>query len=192
MLRTLAEQEADRLLIARLETIRLRQANVNDDRFSIPQSRVEYEKAFGTYGLRTDATTPEQAAAALRRRPVSVRNTLLAALDHWSILAKAEKAPEARWLTQVLSLADPDPWRQGVRAAREKDDRQEMEKLAREVDIAVEPPEALFVLEMGLAQRGATDTALALLATRPAGFPRRLLDQQRPGQGTARLPPATV
>jgi serine/threonine protein kinase/Flp pilus assembly protein TadD len=163
VLRKLAEEDADAQLVAGLEAIRIRQADVKGNGFDLAASRVEYEKAFGTYGLRTDATTPEQAAAALLRRPVSVRNTLLAALDHWSILAKAEKAPEAGWLKQVLSLADSDPWRQGVRAAREKNDRQEMEKLAREVDTAAEPPEALFVLEKGLAQRGATEAALALL-----------------------------
>ena len=151
LLRDLAEQEADVRLVARLEAIRLRQADVKDDRFVLARSRVEYQQAFGTYGLRMDVTTPEQAAAVLRRRPPSVRGTLLAALDHWSILARYEKAPEAGWLKQVLSAADSDPWRQGVRAAREKNDRQEMEKLAREVDTAVQPPEALFVVEMGLA-----------------------------------------
>ena len=144
---------------------------MKDDRFVLDRSRVEYQQAFGTYGLRMDATTPEQAAAVLRRRPPSVRSTLLAALDHWSILARSEKAPEAGWLKQVLSVADSDPWRQGVRAAREKNDRQAMEKLAREVDTAVQPPEALFVLEMGLAQRGATEAALALLRRAQQAFP---------------------
>ena len=61
-----------------------------------------------------------EAARALSRRPRPVRATLLAALDHWLILASYEKAPEAAWLKQVLSLADSDPWRQGVRRAREK------------------------------------------------------------------------
>jgi Flp pilus assembly protein TadD len=92
-------------------------------------------------------------------------------MDHWSILARSQKAPEAGWLQQVLSVADSDPWRQGVRAAREKNDRQEMEKLAREVDTAVQPPEALFVLEMGLRQRGATEAALALLRHAQQDFP---------------------
>ena len=50
------------------------------------------------------------------RRPRPVRATLLAALDHWLILASHEKAPEAAWLKQVLALADSDPWRQGVRS----------------------------------------------------------------------------
>jgi eukaryotic-like serine/threonine-protein kinase len=171
LLRNLAEQEADVRLVARLDAIRLRQADVNDNQFVIDRSRVEYQQAFGTYGLRMEATTPDQAAAVLRRRPPSVRSTLLAALDHWSILARSEKAPEASWLKQVLSVADSDPWRQGVRAAREKNDRQEMEKLAREVDTAVQPPEALFVLELGLAERGATQAALALLRSAQEAFP---------------------
>jgi eukaryotic-like serine/threonine-protein kinase len=171
LLRTLAEQEADRLLIARLEAIRLRQANVIDDRFAFPQSRVEYQQAFGAYGLRMDVTTPEQAGAILGRRPTSVRSTLLAALDDWSILARDEKAPEADWLKQVLAVADSDRWRQGVRDAWEKNDRQEMEKLARDVDTAVQPPEALFVLEVGLARRGATEAVLALLRGAQQAFP---------------------
>ncbi len=91
---TLAEEDADVRLVARLEAIRLRQADVKDDRFVLARSRVEYQHAFRTYGLRMDATTPEQAAAVLRRRPPSVCSTLLAALDHWLILARYEKAPE--------------------------------------------------------------------------------------------------
>jgi serine/threonine protein kinase/Flp pilus assembly protein TadD len=171
LLRNLAEQEADVRLVARLEAIRLRQAEMEGDRFFLARSRFEYQQAFGTYGLRMDVTTSEQAAAVLRRRPPSVRSTLLAALDHWSILARHEKAPEAGWLKQVLSAADSDPWRQGVRAAREKNDRQELEKLAREVDTAGQPPEALFILEMALAQRGATEVALALLRRAQQAFP---------------------
>ena len=191
LLRNLAEQEADVRLVARLEAIRLRQADVNDNRFVLDRSRVEYQQAFGTYGLRMDATTPDQAAAVLRRRPPSVRSTLLAALDHWSILASHEKAPEAAWLKQVLALADSDPWRQGVRAAREENDRQEMEKLASEVDTRrraagspVRPGNRPRSARCGRRRSGAP-------ATRPAGFPWRLLDQPRPGHGTGPLPPAT-
>ncbi len=168
--RNLAEEEADVRLLAELEAIRLRQADIKDDRFVLDRSRSEYQEGFRTYGLRTDMTT-EQAAAILLRRPPSIRSTLLAALDHWMILAKFEKAPEAAWLKHLLSVADSDPWRQGMRAARDKNDRQAMEKLAREVDIADQPPEALFVLEMGLEQRGASEEALALLRRAQQAFP---------------------
>ncbi len=75
LLRTLAEQEADVRLVARLDAIRLRQADVKDDRFVLAWSRVEYQQAFGTYGLRMDATTPEQAAALLQSSaPVGPRH----------------------------------------------------------------------------------------------------------------------
>ena len=171
LLRKLAEQQADVALLESLEAIRLRQADVEDNQFVIHHSRKEYEQAFRTYGLHRNAMAPEEAARALSRRPASVRATLLAALDHWLILASSEKAPEAAWLKQVLALADSDPWRQGVRLAREKNDRQAMEKLAREVDTAVQPPEALFVLEMGLRQRGASAAALALLRRAQQAFP---------------------
>ena len=63
---------------------------------------------------------PDEAARVLSRRPPRFRAILLAALDHWSILASHEKAPEAAWLKQVIALAEFDPWRQGVRLAREK------------------------------------------------------------------------
>jgi tetratricopeptide (TPR) repeat protein len=100
-----------------------------------------------------------------------VRGTLLAALDHWLILANHAKAPEAGWLGEVLAAADPDPWRQAVRAARGRNDRQALEKLAREVDVAAQPPEALFVLELGLRQRGAHGGAVALLRRAQEAFP---------------------
>ena len=179
-------------LLESLEAIRLRQADVEDNHFVVRHSRKEYEQAFVTYGLHRNAMAPEEAARALSRGLRRVRATLLAALDHWLILASYEKAPEAAWLKQVLALADSDPWRQGVRLAREKNDRQAMEKLAREVDTALQPPEALFVLEMGLRQRGCRRRCPGAFATRPAGFPGRLLDQPRPRDRAERLPAAAA
>ena len=120
LLRKLAEQQADVALLESLEAIRLRQADVEGQPFCPHHSRKEYEQAFRTYGLHRNAMAPEEAARALSRRPARVRATLLAALDHWLILASYEKAPEAAWLKQVLALADSDPWRQGVRWPREK------------------------------------------------------------------------
>jgi tetratricopeptide (TPR) repeat protein len=173
LLRELAEQEADGRVTAALEEIRLRQAAVHgrENRFALEESLPEYRRAFAEYGVRVEEKTPRQAAALLRRRPAAVRAILLAALDHWLILARYRKAPEADWLAQVLSAADPDPWRQGVRAARERNDRQALEKLAREVDVATQPPEALFVLERGLRQRGANEAAAALLRRAQEAFP---------------------
>jgi serine/threonine protein kinase/Flp pilus assembly protein TadD len=176
LLRELAEEEDDGRLVEQLREVRLRQAGVDAEgnRFLINRARPDYEQAFRSYGLGMETTPPEEAATRLRSRPAPVRATLVAALDHWLILARHEKAPEVDWLERVLSLADPDSWRQRLRAARTRDDRQALEKLAAEVDPATQPPEALFVLHLALRQRGAGASALALLRrtqqTYPADF----------------------
>jgi serine/threonine protein kinase/Flp pilus assembly protein TadD len=163
LLSKLAEQQADVALLESLEAIHLRQAHAKGDQFVLQYSRKDYEQALRTHGLNWTAMAPELAGRALARRPAGVRAPLLAALDHWLILANCEEAPEAAWLKQVLSVADSDPWRQRVRSARAKNDLEAMEKLARDVDTAQQPPEALSVLARGLQQRGASAATLALL-----------------------------
>jgi len=173
LLRELAEEEADARLLARLEEIRVLQAEVNvkEDRFVLESAFPEYRQAFREYGWRVEAMAPEEAAALLRRRPRAVQGTLVAALDHWLILARYNKAPETGWLERVLSEADSDPWRQRVRAARWRNDRQALEKLAREVDAAAQPAEELFLLDVGLRQRGASEAGVALLRRAQEAFP---------------------
>jgi serine/threonine protein kinase/Flp pilus assembly protein TadD len=173
LLRELAEEQADRRLVADLEGIRLGQAAVTerDNRFTLDEALPEYRRAFATYGLGAEALTPEDAAGLLRRRPAAVRGTALAALDQWLTLARDQNAPEAGWLGRVLPLADPDPWRQAVRAARAENDRPALEALARAADVTAQPPQALSVLEQGLRQRGATEAAVALLRRAQEAFP---------------------
>jgi len=171
LLRKLAEEQAEIALMAGLEGIRRRQAEVKDDHFEFDQSHTIYEHAFKTYGMHKDAMAPEEAARVLSRWPPPARGMILVALDHWLIKARYEKAPEAAWLKEVLSLADSDPWRRSLRQARENNDREAMEKLAREVDIAEEPPEVLFVLAVGLKRRGAAVAALELLRRAQQAFP---------------------
>jgi serine/threonine protein kinase/Flp pilus assembly protein TadD len=173
LLGELAEQKAEGQLVADLEEIRLRQSEVDgrENHFVLERAFPEYRLAFQKFGLHPDLRTPEAAATVLGRRPEAVRSILLAALDHWLILARYRKAPEAGWLLELLSQADPDPWREGVRAARMRDDRAALELLARDVDPATQPPEALFVLEIGLRQRGAQDAAVALLRRAQEVYP---------------------
>jgi serine/threonine protein kinase/Flp pilus assembly protein TadD len=173
LLRELAEEEADRRLVDRLEEIRLLQAEVHvkENRFLAERALPAYRQAFHDYGLRPGATAPEEAVAVLRQRPPSVRGPLVMALEYWLILAHPAKAPEVGWLKQVLATADTDPWRQRVRAARSRKDRQALEKLAREVDAAAQPPEALLILDMSLRQRGGRESAVALLRRAQEAFP---------------------
>jgi serine/threonine protein kinase/Flp pilus assembly protein TadD len=162
---------ADLRLVGRLEELRLLQAEVKEERFAWQRALSDYRQAFGDYGLRVETLAPEEAAAALRHRSPAVRAILLAALDHWLILARFKKAPEAGWLGRVLTAADTDPWRKRVRAARARNDRRALERLARQVDVAAQPPEELFLLDMSLRQRGATEVAVALLRRAQEAFP---------------------
>jgi tetratricopeptide (TPR) repeat protein len=173
LLRELAEEEADSRLVGELAELRLRQAavDVKKNSFHLERSRPEYQQAFGNYGLHWEMMTPEEAAARLQSRPQSIRATLVAALDHWLILARFEKAPEADWLEQVLAVADPDDWRQRLRAARIQDDRKALEQLAAEVDPVKQPAEALYVLQRALRQRDAKASALALLQRAQQAYP---------------------
>jgi serine/threonine-protein kinase len=172
LLRELAEEEADGRVVDQLRELRLRQAGVNAKKndFLVSVSRPDYQQAFRSYGLRPESK-PEEAAFRLRARPAPVHATLVAALDHWLILARHEKAPEVDWLERVLSLADPDSWRQRLRAARTGNDRQALEKLAADVDPKTQPPEALYVLQRALRQRRAHAVALALLRRTQQAYP---------------------
>jgi serine/threonine protein kinase/Flp pilus assembly protein TadD len=169
----LSQQESDARLIASLEEMRLLHADIDarESRFMFERVLPDYRQAFRTYGLPCDSLTPEQAADRIRRRPGSVQGIVVAALDHWLILARYRKAPEAGWLAEVLALADTDSWRQRVRAARGRNDRQALEQLAREANPAEQPAETLFLLNMSLRQRGAWEAAAALLRRAQDVFP---------------------
>src|SRR5262249_22756141 len=154
------------------EELRLLQAEVNpkENRFLLERALPDYREAFREYGLSADMA-PSEAATVLQQRRPAVRATLVAALDHWLILARHGKAAASDWVEPVLPLADSDPWRRAVRAAREKNDREALEKLAREVDAASQPPEELFLLDMSLRQRGVKEGAVALLRRAQDAFP---------------------
>jgi tetratricopeptide (TPR) repeat protein/serine/threonine protein kinase len=170
--RALDEEQADRQLAARLEEIRLLQAEVNveEGRFARERALPEYRQAFAEYGLRPAAMAPADAVALLGRRP-AVRDPVVAALDEWLDLARREKAAEVGWLERVLAVADPDDWRQRLRVARGRWDRQALEDLAREVKVAAQPPLALCRLVSALRGFGSAAGALALLRRAREEYP---------------------
>jgi serine/threonine-protein kinase len=165
LLRELDEEQADRGLVAHLEEIRLLQAEVTakGSRYARERALPRYRKAFADYGLAAGQTEPAEAAARIRRRPPGIRGPVVAALDGWLVQAHQEKAGEESWLERVLAAADPDDWRQRVRVALGRRDRQALEGLAREVKVAAQPPQALSVLGGSLFANGSTKCAVELL-----------------------------
>jgi Flp pilus assembly protein TadD len=145
----------------------------------------EYRQAFRDYGWRPTSTDPAKAAARLRRRPAAVRDAVVAGLDHWLELAReeggedwsgrtrvgerrgnparGENAAEVVWLGRVLAAADPDDWRQRLRVARGRRDREKLRELARQVKPANQRPQSLLLLARGLRASGAHEDRVELL-----------------------------
>jgi serine/threonine protein kinase len=171
--RAAAEERADNALAASLDLIRVSNSNAEaEDRFAaLPRRLPDYLRALSDHGWSPETLTPEEAAERLWRRPRAVRDTILGSVDHAVILARFKQAPEAGWLQAILDRADSDPWRQALRAARQRQDRPAIIRLAAEVDVKTQPRETLFVLELGLFQRAAYDAALGLLRRAQEAYP---------------------
>jgi serine/threonine protein kinase/tetratricopeptide (TPR) repeat protein len=188
----LAREAADRRMASRLEDVRLLQADVHvpENRFLLERAIPEYRRVFQEYGLPAEETDPAAAAEFLRRRPAPVRGVLVAALDDWLDLARTHGRSEAGWLERVLSAADSDAWRQRLRDVRARRDRAGLEQLAREVDVATQPPQALFVLDRALYACGAGEDSIALLRRTQEAYPGDFWTNQNLGTALAdRQPP---
>jgi serine/threonine-protein kinase len=155
---------ADLSLVTRLEQILLRETEVDvrQSRFDAGRALPDYTAAFADFGLGPETTSPEDAAARIQARPEPVRGALLAGLNRWLWLAEREKAPERGWLVQVVSTADPDPWRAQLRRAVAQQDRPALERLAREVNVA-EQPSVLTMLAEALIRAESHTSAAELL-----------------------------
>jgi serine/threonine-protein kinase len=137
----------DRHMLRRLDGIRLRQGEVKDGHFDTPRTDEDYEKTFRAYGIDVDKSSPEEAAALIRARPI--RQELAAAVDNWAAVRRGkagEASPRWRRLLAVARRADPDPWRNRLRAALEKGDVRALRTLARGVPVGRQPASTLVWL----------------------------------------------
>src|SRR5262249_48891531 len=128
----LEQMRKDIELVARLEAVRLSQANVKDGAFDRTGAAHHYAKAFRDHGI--DLTTLKPEEAARRVRESSRRQELLAALDTWAMLKPAGAARKALWA--VADAADDNAWRKALRKALASGDRKALGKLAREPEAA--------------------------------------------------------
>jgi serine/threonine-protein kinase len=159
-----AREAQDRRMVARLEEIRLRQSEVKDGWFDLAGADKDYAEAFRTYGIDVEKLEPAEAANRIRARAVHVE--LATALDDWAMLRRTlNRKQDEGWkrLFAVARAADPDPWRDRLRAALAGGDRQALKKLAASADVAALPPVTLVVLANALDRQGEVEAAVALL-----------------------------
>jgi serine/threonine-protein kinase len=164
-----ADIERDRHLLVRLAEIR----TSREDAFALTSIDIDYERAFREYGLDLAQLAAAQAAERIRARPPQVVTEVTAALDYWALERRQRQRPEAEWryLLDVARLADPDPWRQELRAAVGGPDREAVLGLADRADLARLPVQSLQLLALMLHRTGADRRAEAVLRAALVRFP---------------------
>ncbi len=106
------QAEAERKLLSELEDIRLGQA----ERIDWKRADAEFAAAFRTAGLDVDAVEPREAGRWISGRAHPVE--LASYVDDWALSRRAAERPDPDWqrLVAVARVADPDPWRDQLRA----------------------------------------------------------------------------
>jgi tetratricopeptide (TPR) repeat protein len=164
---------ADLDMVARLQEIRIRQSQVQDEQFDNLAAGPEFAQAFRGYGIDVEALDVEQAAAAIRARPV--RLELVLALDDWAFVRQKRQPGASRWrhLLAVARAADRDPFRNQLRQALEQQpiDRPALERLAASDEVGKLPAPTLVHLEWCLRNAGAVDAAVRVLGQTVGRYP---------------------
>jgi eukaryotic-like serine/threonine-protein kinase len=124
----------------------------------------DYAGAFHRHGLDVEDLRPAEAADQLADRPTAVE--LAAALDHWAGVLRRHPALGAdRWkhLVAVARAADPDPWRNRLRAAAGQKEARLPGELAAADETFGQPVTSLALLGRALAEGGDRVGAIAFL-----------------------------
>jgi RNA polymerase sigma factor (sigma-70 family) len=158
------DAEKDRQMLARLEEARLQKAQVKDSHFDVTGADRVYAAAFRAYGIDVEKLEPAEAAAQVRTKAIRVE--LAAALDDWALVRRAlGKGKSSGWqrLLAVARTADPDPWRNRLRDALAKRDKQALRKLAAAAELSKVPASTVVLLADALAGTGAVAEAVEVL-----------------------------
>jgi tetratricopeptide (TPR) repeat protein len=164
----LGQRQKDLELANHLAEIRLlKAAGLAEGEFDEAKMASAYAKALRAQGLDWEALSPRQAAE--RIKGSSIREELVAALDHWAIVDRATgRHSGTAWkkLLATARAADPDVWRNRLRDALERGGREEtaaLKELA--VSALTEPrlPATVVILGRALLQSGAVAQAATLL-----------------------------
>jgi serine/threonine-protein kinase len=135
-----------------------------------------YAAAFRAAGLDVDALDPAEAGARLRRRPAAVAVELAAFLDHWSGVRREARRLATSWRPlAVARAADPDPYRDRLRALLATDDLRAqaapLRALAEESKAAELPAPTAVLLAGILEDLGDREAAVGLLRRAAAQHP---------------------
>src|SRR5262249_11715747 len=137
------ELDRDVEMALRLQEARLRGAAVKGGLFDTEAISAAYGEAFAWYGLRLESVDLQRAGDLIRSRSIGLQ--LAAALDDW--------ASEQKWgskgrsqLLAIARVADPDPWRDRLRDALERQDPRTLKELVASARGEELPPATVVLL----------------------------------------------
>jgi serine/threonine protein kinase len=156
----------------RLEEIRLPGAGVGPASVESARRVASYSRAFRDHGIDVEALEPADAAARIRASAIWLELTM--ALDNWAREHRnMHQADDTSWkrLVAVARAADPDPTRNRLRQALERQDRTALVKLATSSEVASLPAPTVVLLGEALAESGAFEQAIAILRQGQRRYP---------------------
>ena len=129
----------------------------------------DYAKAFRDAGIDLANLSPAKAGTLIKARPPSVALAMSGALDYWAAIRRGRQANAAgaARLWEAVNIADPDPWRIKLRAARAQSDKSArstaFQALAQEANYQELGPVSLALLAYGLKNAGDLTRAESVL-----------------------------
>jgi eukaryotic-like serine/threonine-protein kinase len=166
--------QRDRALQDRLIDIRSAQAHDLDG----SATDRDYADAFRKAGIDLALLTPAEAGAKIRARTPSVALALAGALDDWAAIRRGKRADAAgsARLSAAARVADPDPWRNGLRNVLDQSDqaaaRTALRALAKTANFDELGPVSLHLLGALLFAAGDSALAESVLRTAQQRHPR--------------------
>jgi serine/threonine protein kinase/Flp pilus assembly protein TadD len=164
--------QRDQALLDRL--VEIRSAKADDPSGSATDAA--YAASFREAGIDLAKLTPAEAAAKIKARPTSVAPGLTAALDDWAAIRRGKNAAEAAQLSAVARVADPDPWRNELRAALDQANqaaqRTALQGLAKKAKFEELGPISLHLLGSALHDAGDNKLAESVLRRAQGRHPR--------------------
>jgi tetratricopeptide (TPR) repeat protein len=140
--------EADWKIAKKLDDIRMfEEAKAVDGHSKSYTVAPIYEQFFRDLTFDWNVSRPAQIASKIQKS--RLRYVLVAALDDWGGKSTDNQVQRL----ETARLADPDPWRDQVRNRKDWNDLQVLERLARDVDPAVQSPHMLANLARAITRK---------------------------------------
>ncbi len=164
----------DKALLDRM--VDIRSAEFDDPDGSITDR--DYADAFREAGIDLATLAPAEAGASIKARPPLVAMELAGALDDWAAIRRGRRANAtgALLLSEVASIADPDPWRVELRAALVQADkaarRTALQAVAAKANFDDLGPISLYLLGVGLFGAGDSSEAQSVLRKAQRRYPQ--------------------